>query len=131
MPVSGARFRNNSVIASKPPAEAPMATTGNGCLLVLSALTVGVLRFELIGRESDIEVSVPMALDWSGGLFFGRDFFLPGLRADFMVDTSSDYVKDSTKYFATGQSFIESVNPVIHFLNCAMMAALKTLNFEL
>jgi hypothetical protein len=107
-----------------------MATTGNGCLLALSALTVEVFRFELIGRVSAIEVSVPMALDWSGEVFFGRDFFLSGLRADFMVDTSSDYAKDSTKYFATGQSFIESVNPVIYFLNCAMMAALKALNFD-
>jgi hypothetical protein len=84
-----------------------------------------------MGRVPVIEGPVPMALDWSGGFFFGRDFFLPGLRADFMVDTSSDYVKDSTKYFATEQSFIESVNLVIHFRNCATMAALETLNFEL
>lgn len=40
------------------------------------------------------------------------------------------YAKDNNKYFAADQSFIESVNHVIYFLNCAMIAALEALNFE-
>jgi hypothetical protein len=35
MPVSGERFFSNCVIASRPPAEAPIATIGYGLLLVL------------------------------------------------------------------------------------------------
>ena len=85
MPVSGARFFNNCVTASRPPAEAPIATTGNGCLVALSDLTTEVFRFEPGVPAWAKGGAVPSALDWSGGVVFmvlGRGL---GLRAGFMV----------------------------------------------
>ena len=78
-----------------------MATTGKGWTLGMTEGGRGLLRFNFGSGGSGIEVSVPMALDWSGGFFLGGDFFLIGLRADFMVARITVQTTEHFHFFVT------------------------------
>lgn len=93
MPVSIGRFFSNSVIASKPPAEAPIATIGKDAFLLVSTpeflFTVDLLLidfFFLIVFNGNFP-----ALDFAAG-FFLTAVFLEDLLDEVFTNSDLNYL---------------------------------------
>lgn len=98
MPVLGEIFCNNFVMASRPPAEAPMATIGNGChrSIISSDLSLGGFS----GREFTLLILL-LGIGWTGDSLSGSDIFIFTGGLDLIFDNVLSEIWEMIPHFFT------------------------------